>query len=139
MENAAAVLWWAETEWGGWPAREKNGGARVLWWTETEWEFFLNFFNFIIRDFAKIYGLSQILQKYTSAAVAHGVRDITPWPTSVGADRNGPLVWDKHSVVSHGVRGLAPWATTAAGLLAPWATGLGSDCLYNTEIQSKMS
>jgi hypothetical protein len=34
-------------------------------------------FLFIYRDFAKIYGPSQIFQKYTSAAVARGVRDIT--------------------------------------------------------------
>jgi hypothetical protein len=51
------------------------------------------------------------LQKYTFAVVAHGVRDITLWPTAVGAARSGPLVWDRHSVVPHGVRGLALWAT----------------------------
>jgi hypothetical protein len=32
----------------------------------------------IYHDFAKIYGPPQILQKYTSAAVAHGVRGLTP-------------------------------------------------------------
>jgi hypothetical protein len=32
-----------------------------------------------------------ILQKYTSTAVAYGVRDITPWPTAVGAARSGPV------------------------------------------------
>jgi hypothetical protein len=71
--------------------------------------------------------------------VAHGVRDITPRPTAVGAARSEPLVWDRHSVVPHDVRGLARWAMAAAGLLAPWATVLGSGCLYNTEIQPKMS
>jgi hypothetical protein len=71
--------------------------------------------------------------------VAHGVRDITSWPMAVGATSSGPLVWDRHSAIPHGVRDLAPWATAAAGLLAPWAPSLGFDCLYNTEIQPKMS
>jgi hypothetical protein len=35
------------------------------------------FFIFILSDFAKIYGPPQILQKYTSVAVAHDVRDLT--------------------------------------------------------------
>jgi hypothetical protein len=61
--------------------------------------------------------------------VAHDVRDITPWPTAVGAASSGPLVWDKHGVIPHDVRGLAPWAMALCppGLLAPWATALGSD------------
>jgi hypothetical protein len=34
-----------------------------------------NFFIYLFyHDFAKIYGPSQILQKYTSGVVAHGVR-----------------------------------------------------------------
>jgi hypothetical protein len=60
-------------------------------------------------------------KKYTSAVVAHGVRDMTSWPTAVGAARSGPLVWDKHSVVSHGVRGLASWVTA----LCPSPVGHG--------------
>jgi hypothetical protein len=36
------------------------------------------FLYLFYRDFAKIYDPPQILQKYTSAAVAYGVRDITP-------------------------------------------------------------
>jgi hypothetical protein len=59
------------------------------------------------------------LQKYTSAAVAHDVRDITPWPMAVGAAWSGPLVWDRHSTVPHDVRGLVPWATA----LCPSAVG----------------
>jgi hypothetical protein len=27
----------------------------------------------------------EILQNYTSATVAHGVTDLTPWPTALGA------------------------------------------------------
>jgi hypothetical protein len=61
------------------------------------------------------------LQNYTSAAVAHGVRDITSWPTAVGAASSGPFVCDRHSVVPHGVRGLAPWATA----LCPSVVGHG--------------
>jgi hypothetical protein len=38
-------------------------------------EFFIYLFY---HDFATIYGPSEILQNYTSAAAAHGVRDITP-------------------------------------------------------------
>jgi hypothetical protein len=91
-----------------------------------------NFLYLFYHNCAKIYGPPQILQKYTSATVAHGVRDIPSWLTAVGAAKSGPLAWDKHSVVPHGVRGLALWATAVAGLLA-------SGCLYNTEIQSKMS
>jgi hypothetical protein len=53
--------------------------------------------------------------------VAHGVRDITSWLTTVGATRSRPLVWDRHSVVPHGVMGLAPWATA----LGPSAVGHG--------------
>jgi hypothetical protein len=49
-------------------------------------EFFLYIFY---HDFAKIYGLPEILQNYTSAVVTHGVRDITPWPTAVGAVSSG--------------------------------------------------
>jgi hypothetical protein len=56
---------------------------------------FLYIFN---HDFAKIYGPPKILQNYTSATVAHGVRDITPRPTAVGADSSGPVV-------------LPPWVT----------------------------
>jgi hypothetical protein len=32
---------------------------------------------------------------------------------------------------------LAPRATTTAGLVASWATALGSGCLYNTEFSRK--
>jgi hypothetical protein len=71
-----------------------------------------NFFIYIFyHDFAKMYGLPEILQNYTSVVVTHGVRNITPWPTAVGAASSGPLVWDRHSVVPHGVRGIASWAT----------------------------
>jgi hypothetical protein len=49
------------------------------------------FLYLIYHDFAKIYGTPQILQKYKSVTVAHGVRDITPRPTAVGAARSGPL------------------------------------------------
>jgi hypothetical protein len=49
------------------------------------------FLYLIYHDFAKIYGPTQILQKYTSGAVAHGVRDITPWAAALGAARSGPL------------------------------------------------
>jgi hypothetical protein len=73
------------------------------------------------HDFAKIYGPPEILQNYTSVVMAHGVRDITPWPAAVGAASSGPLVWDRHSVVPHGVRSLAPWATA----LCPRAMGHG--------------
>jgi hypothetical protein len=43
-----------------------------------------NFLIFFYHDFAKIYGPPEILQNYTSAAVAHGIRDITSWPTAAG-------------------------------------------------------
>jgi hypothetical protein len=36
-----------------------------------------NFFIFFYLHFAKIYGPPETLQNYTSAAVVHGVRDIT--------------------------------------------------------------
>jgi hypothetical protein len=107
-----------------------------------------SFFIFVYHDFAKIYDMPEILQNYAYVVVVHGVRDVTPWPTAVGAARSGPLVWDRHSAVPHGVRGLATWATT----LCPSAVGHGSSkptsvvghdarsgCLYNTEIQPKMS
>jgi hypothetical protein len=72
----------------------------------------------------------KILQNCTSTAVAHGVRDITLWPTAVGAASSGPLAWDRHSAVTHDVRNIATWATAlcpsvvghgGSGLLASWA------------------
>jgi hypothetical protein len=39
---------------------------------------FGNFLYIFYHDFAKIYGSLEILQKYTSAAVGHGVRGLTP-------------------------------------------------------------
>jgi hypothetical protein len=71
-------------------------------------EFYYIFFITILQKYI-IY--QKFYKKYTSAAVAQGVRNITSWPTVVGAARSGPLVWDGHSDVPHGVRGLAPWAT----------------------------
>jgi hypothetical protein len=47
-----------------------------------------------MENFFYIYFIA-ILQKYTSAVVAHNVRDITPWPTAVGAARSGPLAWPR--------------------------------------------
>jgi hypothetical protein len=70
-------------------------------------------FLYLFYDFAKTYGPSQILQKYTSAAMTHGVRDITSWPMAVGAARSGPLVWPRRGALRHVIRGLAPWATTS--------------------------
>jgi hypothetical protein len=67
----------------------------------TEWNFLYLFYH----DFAKIYGPSQILQKYTSVVVAHGVRDITPWPTAAGVVKSGPLAWPRRSAQRHDVRG----------------------------------
>jgi hypothetical protein len=48
------------------------------------------FLYLFYRDFAKIYGLSKILQKYISGVVAHAVRDITSWAAALGAIRIGP-------------------------------------------------
>jgi hypothetical protein len=79
------------------------------------------FYIFFYHDFAKIYGPPEILQNYTSAAVAHGVRDITLWPTTLGAASSGPLAWDRHSVVTHGVRNIASWAAA----LCPSVVGHG--------------
>jgi hypothetical protein len=56
-------------------------------------------------------------KKNTSGAVAHGVRDITPCATALGAARSGPLAWPRRSALRRGVRGLAPQAT-ASGLSA---------------------
>jgi hypothetical protein len=51
----------------------------------------LDFLYLFYHVFAKIYGPPQILQKYTSAVVTHGARDITLWSTAVGAARSGPV------------------------------------------------
>jgi hypothetical protein len=71
------------------------------------WGFLYLFYH----DFAKIYDPPQIFQNYTSAVVAHGIRDKTSWPTAVGAARSGPLAWARHSVVRHGVKSLAAYIT----------------------------
>jgi hypothetical protein len=55
-------------------------------------ENFWNFLYIFFHDFAKIYSTPEILQNYTSAAVTHGVRDITPWSTAVGAASSRPVV-----------------------------------------------
>jgi hypothetical protein len=60
-----------------------------------------DFFIFFYLDFAKIYDLPEIFQNYTSAAVAHDVRDITPWPTAVEAASSGPAGL---TVAGHDVR-----------------------------------
>jgi hypothetical protein len=69
------------------------------------------FLYFFYLYFAKIYDPLEILQNYTSAVVAHGVRDITPWPTAVGAASSAPVACDGHSAVAHGVRDTATCAT----------------------------
>jgi hypothetical protein len=43
------------------------------------------FFIFFITILQKIYGPPKFLQNCTSAAVAHGVRDITPFITPSGS------------------------------------------------------
>jgi hypothetical protein len=80
-----------------------------------------DFLYFFYHDFAKVYGPPEFLENYTSDAMAHVVRDITSWPTAVGATSSRPLVWDRHSVVPHGIRGIAPWAMA----LCPSAVGHG--------------
>jgi hypothetical protein len=77
-----------------------------------------NFLYLIYHDFAKIYGPPQILQKYTSAAVAHGVRNITPWPAAVGAARSGPIPFREPrryvpDAEGHDVTGLTPGVSVA--------------------------
>jgi hypothetical protein len=65
------------------------------------------FIYFFYLDFAKIYGPLEFLQNYTYAVVVHGVRDITSWPTAVGAASNGLLGL---TAACHDVRSLTPWA-----------------------------
>jgi hypothetical protein len=98
-----------------------------------------DFFIFILSRFCKNIWSATNFAKIYICVVAIGARPLMSWPIAVGAARSGPLAWPRRGVVGHGARGLAPRATAAAGLLAPWATALGSDCLYNTEIQPKMS
>jgi hypothetical protein len=82
-------------------------GNRTLCVTTRETSAVLwNFFYISLSRFCKnIWSARppETLQKYTSAVVAHGVSDITPWPTAVEAARSEPLVWDTHSIVPHGV------------------------------------
>jgi hypothetical protein len=63
-----------------------------------------------VRNFAKLYICRRGPRRQGHNTVAHGVRDITPWPTAVGAASSGPLVWDKHSAVAHDVRSIGSWA-----------------------------
>jgi hypothetical protein len=67
------------------------------------------------RNFAKLYICRRGPRRQGHNVVAHGVRDITSWPT-VGAASSGPLVLDRHSAVAHDVRSIAP-----CYVLAPWA------------------
>jgi hypothetical protein len=70
------------------------------------------------------------------------------WPTVVGAARSGPIAYDRHNAVTHGGRDIPPWATAAGpstvshgGSRPATAVPHGARicCLYNTEIQLKMS
>jgi hypothetical protein len=63
-----------------------------------------DFFNIFYLYFAKINSPPQILQNYTSAAVAHGGRDIPPCGTTAGVVAHGPAVWDEHIAVTDGGR-----------------------------------
>jgi hypothetical protein len=66
------------------------------------------FLYFLYLYFAKIYDPPQILQNYTSAAVAHGVRG--PIAARHNGRGCGPLA-RAHTAVGHSVRSLTPWAT----------------------------
>jgi hypothetical protein len=83
------------------------------------WNFFIYFFY---HDFAKIYDPSEILRNYTSAAVAHGVTDITSWPTAVGAASSGPVGL---TATGHDIKSLTPWDTTLGAYrqAAAWLPG----------------
>jgi hypothetical protein len=49
------------------------------------------FLYLFYHDFAKnIWSAKVFLQKYTSGALAYGVRDITLWAATLGAARSGP-------------------------------------------------
>jgi hypothetical protein len=86
----------------------------------------VNFFYFFYHDFAKIYGPPEILQNYTSTAVAHGVRDITSWPTAVGAASSGPVgLTVGLTAAGHNVRDL----TSCPAVLGPDAMGHSVRCL----------
>jgi hypothetical protein len=80
--------------------------------------------------------------------VAHGGRDITLWPTAVGAAISGPVACDGHNSVTHGVWDIPLWATAVGpsavshgdsrpGSVVPHGARICS--LYNIEIQPKMS
>jgi hypothetical protein len=92
------------------------------------------FIYFFYLDFAKIYGPLEFLQNYTYAVVVHGVRDITSWPTAVGAASNGLLGL---TAACHDVRSLTPWAmavgayrqAAACPQVTPQATAVCMDAL----------
>jgi hypothetical protein len=80
--------------------------------------------------------------------VAHGGTDIPPCGTTVGAVARGPVACDGHTAITDGGRDIPPWATAAR------TSAKGHDgnrpaaamphcarncCLYNVEIQPKMS
>jgi hypothetical protein len=66
---------------------EHAGTAAVVGGGTEHVEFFYLFYH----DFAKNIWSATNFAKYTSAAVTHGIRDITSWPTAVGATRSGPI------------------------------------------------
>jgi hypothetical protein len=84
---------------------------------------YVRFFKyFFYLYFAKINGPPEILQKYTSAAVSHGVRG--PTAARHGGKGRGPLA-RAHTAVGHGVRSLPPWRTAVRAYrrAAAWPPG----------------
>jgi hypothetical protein len=77
----------------------KNSSSLAIY-VERGAELYIYIYIYIYNhDFAKIYGPPQILQKCTSAAVAHGGRSRQEWARTLNA-------------AGHGVMSLMPWATT---------------------------
>jgi hypothetical protein len=105
------------------PLRDSPEAPQTVRFLSIRYRFVLTYFYIFSITILQIYGPPEILQNYTSAAVHHSGRDITPWATAVGAASSGPLAWDRHSVVTHDVRNMALWATT----LCPSVVGHGGN------------
>jgi hypothetical protein len=73
----------------------------------------IEFLIFILSRFCKNIWFATNFAKTYICRRGPRLRDITTWPTAVGAAGSGPLAWARLGAIHHGAKGLAQWATTS--------------------------
>jgi hypothetical protein len=107
-------------------------------------EFFLYIFSIMIlqkymvrQTFCKTIHLSPWLTASGVNAVAHGVRDLTPWPTAVGAASSGPVVSPPQATALGGYCQAAAWppgnAASHDGMYGLTVVGCGGSFFFKLQ------